>query len=222
MTAPTRRYVGPPLLVPALVYVALFVASLILGGAVGAFSTPSTATVDVVGNMIDHAGAIEFVSVIQLGSAIALGVFTAAATSAVVARGIDVTGLQIARFGGYGAALLLVLSAVSGWCTVELAQIGADQSAKAASLFAFATGGPAHVVLFGLLLAGISVPTLIGRLVPRWISIVGLVLAAAAAVSSLSLAVDALQFLLPIVRFPGMIWIVAVAATLLTRTDERR
>ncbi|KAA0022042.1 hypothetical protein [Antrihabitans cavernicola] len=220
MTTTARRYIGPPLLLPATSYVALFVASLALGGAVGAFSTPTTSAADVVAHALDHPGAAQFVSVIQLGAAVALGVFTATTTSAVAARGIDVAGLQIARLGGYGASILLAMSAVCGWCTVELAQIGATDAAKATSLLAFATGGPAHVVFLGLLLAGISVPTLIAGLVPRWISILGLVLAGVAALSSLSFAISPLQFLLPIVRFPSMIWILAIAATLLSHTDN--
>lgn len=220
---PVQRYVGPRLLVPAAAYVVLFVASSALGGAVDAFSTPTAAAADVVARASAHVTAIQFVSVLQLAAAIALGVFAAAATGAVRSRGFDVVGLQIARFGGFGAAVLLAFSAVSGWCTVELAEIGASDAAKSTSLLAFASGGPAHVVLCGLLLAGVSVPTLLGRLIPRWISILGLALAGVAALSILSFAISGMQLLLPIVRFPSMIWILAVSTTLLAagRKQER-
>lgn len=217
-----HRYIGPPLLVPGGLYIAFFIASLALGGAVDAFTTPSTSAADVVTRALAHPTAVQFVSVLQLGSAIALGVFAAAATGAIKARGIDVVGLQIARLGGYGAAILLAMSAVSSWCTVELAQIGATDAAKATSLLAFGSGGPGVVAFLGLLIAGISVPTLIAGLVPRWISILGLVLAAVAALSALSFAFSGLQTLLPIVRFPSMIWVIGIAATLLRTSSRER
>ncbi len=209
----TTRYVGPSPLAPAGAYVALFVASLVVGGAAGGFSTPATSAADVVAAAAKHPGTGHFVAVLQLAAAVGLGVFAAASIGVIRSRGVDVAGLQIARFGGYGAAMLLALSAISGWCTIELAQVNEPGAAKATSLLAFVCGGPAHVVFLGLFMAGVSVPTLLARLVPRWISILGLVLALVAAVSLLSLGVSQLQILLPIVRFPSLIWTVAAAAT---------
>jgi len=212
---PLSRYVGPPLLVPAVGYAVAFIASLALGGAMNAFATPSASAADVVAHAAAHPTGIQFVSVLQLVAALALGVFTATATSAIRSRGFDVASLQIARFGGYTASTLLILSAVSGWCTVELAKISAGDAAKFASLLSFVTGGPAHVVTLGLLFAGVSVPVLLARLAPRWIAIFGLVLAGLAAVAALSLGISSIEYVLPVVRFPSMVWIIAIAATLL-------
>ena len=61
-----------------------------------------------------------------------------------------------------------------------------------------------------LLVAGIAVPALILGFVPRWLAWVGLIIAALSELSFLSLALEPLQFLLPIGRFSGLAWLVAV------------
>ncbi|MBV9832642.1 MAG: hypothetical protein JOZ82_13705, partial [Marmoricola sp.] len=78
----------------------------------------------------------------------------------------------------------------------------------------FAAGGPGFVVAFGLLMAGVSAPTLLGRLLPRPLAVVGLVLAGVAVVAVFALVLTPLQFLLPVVRFGGLIWLVWVSAVL--------
>jgi hypothetical protein len=65
------------------------------------------------------------------------------------------------------------------------------------------------VVFLGLLLAGIAVPALLLGLLPRALAIAGLVIAAVAELSFLSLVVPALAVLLPLARIPGLIWLVA-------------
>jgi hypothetical protein len=78
----------------------------------------------------------------------------------------------------------------------------------------FAAGGPGFVVAFGLLIAGVSVPTLLGRIGPRPLAVAGLVLAGVAVVAVLSLVVTPLSFLLPVVRFGGLVWLVWTSAVL--------
>jgi hypothetical protein len=75
---------------------------------------------------------------------------------------------------------------------------------------AFLTGGVGHVVFLGLLMAGIAVPGLILGLLPRGVAVTGLVIAAVAEAATVSLAWDAAAVLLPIARFPGLVWLVAV------------
>lgn len=66
-------------------------------------------------------------------------------------------------------------------------------------------------------MAGIAVPTLILRLVPAWFAWIGLVLAVLAELSFLSMVAEPLQFLIPIGRFGGLIWL-AIAGFLLPKT----
>jgi hypothetical protein len=85
------------------------------------------------------------------------------------------------------------------------------------STLSFLVGGVAHVVPLGLLVAGIAVPALILRLLPRTLAWAGLLIAVLAELSTLSLIVPALAVLLPIARFPALIWLVATGALLPTR-----
>ncbi|WP_433781193.1 hypothetical protein ACQPX6_15945 [Actinomycetospora sp. CA-101289] len=65
-----------------------------------------------------------------------------------------------------------------------------------------------------LLLAGVAVPALILRLVPRWLAITGIVLAAFGVLATLSVAVLAVAPALPVVRFGGLLWFLAVSVAL--------
>jgi len=91
---------------------------------------------------------------------------------------------------------------------------------RAISTLSFLLGGPGHVVPLGLLLAGIAVPSLIIRLLPRPVAWAGLVIAVACELTALALLSPALAVLLPIGRFPALIWLV-VAGVLLPRRRSR-
>ena len=79
-------------------------------------------------------------------------------------------------------------------------------------------GGPpplAPALAYGaLLIAGVAVPSLILRLTPRPLAWGGLVIAAIGMLSTLTLLTSALDVTLPIARFGGLIFIVAVSALL--------
>jgi hypothetical protein len=83
----------------------------------------------------------------------------------------------------------------------------------------FATGGPGYSVPLGLLFAGISVPALFGRLLPRWVVVLGLVLAVVGELSALSLIVPQALFLIPLTRFPGFVWLIAAGFKLADRAS---
>jgi hypothetical protein len=72
---------------------------------------------------------------------------------------------------------------------------------------------------FGLLAAGVSVTCHFTRLLPRWIIVLGLILAATGELSSLSLVTYPANFLIPITRFVGFVWMLA-AAVALTRSRK--
>jgi len=236
-TAPTpsgrtgSRYIGPPPLAPALAHTVLFVASILVGTSAGVFARPDTAAGTVTAHLADHVGAARLVALLQVASAVVLGVLTAAAAAAIRARTPRLAGLDIARFGGYGAALLLATNALAAWSAASLASGGTTggtdggtgvpagdaataAAVKALTLLSFATGGVGYVALFGLLLAGIAVPLYLGRLAPRWVGGTGIALAVLAELSLLSLVTDSLQPLLPVARFPGTLWLLGVAAVI--------
>jgi hypothetical protein len=77
------------------------------------------------------------------------------------------------------------------------------------------------VVALGLLVAGVAVPALIIGLLPRPLAWAGLAIAIAAELSSLALLTPDLAILVPIGRFPALIWLV-VAGVLLPRRRSAR
>jgi hypothetical protein len=130
--------------------------------------------------------------------------------------GLRVAGPTLGLAGGLLAAAMLALSGAAGWAAAATAALVPDAAGAVVALdaLAFAAGGPGFVVAFGLLIAGVSVPALLGGLGPRALAVAGLVLAGVAVVAVLSLAVPVLSFLLPVVRFGGLVWLVWTSAVL--------
>src|ERR1700753_3377453 len=101
----------------------------------------------------------------------------------------------------------LALSGLLQW-SLSRPEGSADAAVvRAISTLAFLVGGPGHVVPLGLLVAGIAVPSLIIRLLPRPVAWGGLVIAVIAELSTLALVSPSLAILLPIARFPALIWL---------------
>jgi hypothetical protein len=80
------RHRGPSLLAVAIVFMTLFVSSLVISAAMA-------------GTDAARVGAF-----LQFGSAIPLGIFTATAVSRIQFLGVNAAGTSIALFGGLGAA----------------------------------------------------------------------------------------------------------------------
>jgi hypothetical protein len=166
------------------------------------------------------AARVQFGAFLQCGSAIALGIVTAAATNRMRSLGACGIGIRVAFFGGSLAAVLSLLEAGVVWI---LAQPGvADASThstpvvRALYLFAFMLDGPAYAGSLGLLLAGLSVAGLLTRLLPRWLAWSGLVVAALGELSFLSMLLPIFGMLIPLTRFPGYLWLIIAGFTLST------
>lgn len=154
--------------------------------------------------------AVRLASLFQFGSAVPLGIFAATVYARQLRLGVRVPGPAIGFFGGITASVFLMVSAAVGW-VLSRPEITTDVTlTHALSFLAFITGGVAYVVGLGLLVAGIAVPALILRFVPRWLAWAGLVIAGLSELSFLSMVIEPLQFLLPVGRFGGLAWLVAV------------
>jgi hypothetical protein len=161
--------------------------------------------------------ATRLAGMLQFGSAVPLGIYAATVYARQLRLGVRVPGPAIGFFGGVSAAIFVMLSGCVTWL-LSRPEITTDGTlTHALSFLAFITGGVGFVVGIGLLVAGIAVPSLILRFMPRWLAWTGLVIAALSELSFLSMAIEPLQFLLPIGRFGGLLWLVA-AGFLLPRT----
>jgi hypothetical protein len=155
-----------------------------------------------------------FDAMLQFGSAVPLGIFTAAITSRLKFHGVNASGVNIALYGGIAASLFIAISGLSGWVLSQLSALKETEAIHGFQLLDFITGGVAHVVTLGLLIAGVSVTAAFTKLIPRWMVWLGLASAACCELSVLSMFFPAFYLFIPLGRFPGFIWMIAVGFTL--------
>jgi hypothetical protein len=211
-STPTRRDGGPHPGILALVSFGLLLLGLVLGGALSggdALKSPFGDAAVVAARYAAHPTAFRTAALFQFGSAIPLGIFAATVYARQLRLGVRVPGPAIGWYGGVFASVMVGLSALVGWTLSERGVAGTPALTQALAYLGFATGGVGFAVGVGLLVAGAAVPALILRFVPTWFAWTGLVIAALAEISFLSMVADPLQFLLPVARFGGMIWLVA-------------
>jgi hypothetical protein len=203
---------SPPLGVLAVVFVVLFMASVAANFLMTDFA-PYPVPYNPIQQLKDYytrfPNALRAVSFLQMSASIPLGLFAVVMVSRLSFLRINVAGVHIALFGGLAAAVFMMMSALGAW-VVSQPGVATDTGAmRVASLLAFGSGGFAHTATLGLLLAGVSVPSLAFGLMPRWISWFGLVVAAIAELSLISMVFPVASPLLPLARFPALIWLVA-------------
>jgi hypothetical protein len=211
------RHRGPSPVAVAIVFTTLFVASLVVSMATAEgehFPSPFQPEAFSLAYFAKHAEAVRVGAFLQFGSAVPLGIFTATVVSQIRFLGVNVAGAFISLFGGVGASLFLAISALIQWVLSYLGGASAEGTIHALHLLAFATGGVGYVVTAGLLVAGISVSGGLSKLLPRWLMWFGLVVAALAELSALSLVVAPAMYLLPAARFPAFVWMICVGALL--------
>lgn len=215
-TSPPRRE-GPNLAILATVALALTLAGLAVGAALSGgaiLASPFGAAADVAHRYHEFWLATRALTWLEFGSAVPLGIYAATVYARLQRLGVRVPGPGIGFFGGITASIMLMTSALAGWVLSRPEITGDATLTQALSFFSFATGSVGFVVGMGLLIAGIAVPALILRLTSRWIAVTGLAIAALAELSFLALVVEPLQFLFPVGRYLGLLWILVAGIAL--------
>jgi hypothetical protein len=166
--------------------------------------------------------AAQAIAVGVFASSVPLAIYAATASARLRQLGVTAPGATIALAGGVLAAGALGLSGLLAW-TLSRPEVSTDNALVCALYYlVFLTGGPAHVVTLGLLVAGMAVPSLILRLLPRPVALAGLMISVLAELTTLVLVWPALAFLLPIARFGALIWLVLAGALLPLRRQNKR
>jgi hypothetical protein len=147
---------------------------------------------------------------LQLGAMICVGLFTAAVVSRLHFLGSRAAGTYIALFGGFLVVFDGMAGTMATWAMVHPSVTPHADVVIALYYLAYGLGGPGFSIPMGLLMAGVSVTAAFMKLLPNWLIVLGLILAAAGELSWLHLIVPKLLFLIPLTRFPGFIWIIAV------------
>jgi hypothetical protein len=207
-----KHHAGPPLVLVALVYTALLIA----GGSKlsAAFAIPHDSADKAVAYVARYSWSIRWGSFCELGSVIPLGVFISATISRLRFLGVRAAGELIALWGGISATGMLLLSALASWSLTRPGIAEEAGAVRALQALTFAGGGPGFVVPLGLFVAGVSITAGIHRFIPRWLMWLGIFVAVACELSSLTLLLWNAGYFIPIGRFIGVVWMVGVGVTL--------
>ncbi len=222
LVSQTQRHPAPPLWLLAILYTVLFNAGLY---PVTAFAGkpywpgPWEAPTTILSYFQTHREPVLACMFLQFGATICLGLFTVVAVSRLRFLGVDSAGPWIALMGGLLTVFDGVAACFTVWTMIHPAVLPHSSVVLGLYYLAFAFGGPGFSVPMGLLIAGIAVPSLIQRLLPRWLVVFGLALAVAGELSWLHLVVPGALFLIPLTRFPGFLWLISVGF-LLPRTSR--
>ncbi|HEY2495710.1 MAG TPA: hypothetical protein VGK24_01465 [Candidatus Angelobacter sp.] len=213
----SHTHAGPSLLALAIVHTLLFAANIIAGallrhGAI--FVNPYGPAESARQFFAANPEALRVAAFFFFSSSIPLGIYTATVVSRLRFLGVRAAGSDIATYGGYAASAAIALSGLSTWI-LSVPEVAASLPVtRMLHFFSFLSGGTAFAVGFGLLAAGVSVTSLFLRLLPRWLVWFGLFIALAGELSTLSLMLHQTAITIPIVRFGGFIWLIAVGAVL--------
>jgi hypothetical protein len=215
----TPRFRGPSIIVLASVHIVLFVAGLVAGSVLrhGApYVTPFAPAEQVRQFFAQSPMAVSLSSFFLFGSAVPFGIFAVTTVSRLRFMGVRAAGTNITLLGGLVATIALFLSGIAGWI-LSVPDVSASVAVvKAINSLSFLCGGVLYAMGFGLFAAGVSVTSYFTRLIPRWLTFLGIVLAITGELSWFSLIAYPANFFIPITRFVGFIWML-LAAIALTR-----
>jgi hypothetical protein len=222
---PTQRFRGPHTGFVAAVFVSIFIASLLpvspLGGT-PAFPFPTANAAQISDFFLRRSSSALLCAFLQFGSAIPLGIFTATISSQLSFLGVRAAGTQITLFGGFLTAVNIMSAAAMQWAMTypEVAREGG--LIQAIYRIGFAFGGPGFSVSFGILLAGIAVTAGFYRLIPKWLAVAGVIIALIGELGWFEILSPRLLPLIPLTRFPGFVWMIAVGFALPRRHNVKR
>ena len=214
------RFRGPSLILLAVVHILIFVAGLVAVAMVrhGApYINPFAPADAIKAFLLQNPAAVRIGNFTLFGSAVPFGIFAVTVVSRLRYLGIRAAGTNIALLGGLIATIALIVSGLSGWILSLPDVVASAPVAKAISFVSFLFGGAAYAVGFGLLAAGVSVTSFFARTLPRWLVVLGMLVAIAGELSWLSLVAYPANFFIPITRYVGFVWML-LAAIMLTRS----
>lgn len=201
MTTLTTPRTAPP----AVAVLGLFLVSLVLGVAFtgSVYSSPFVDDGEIARYYADNSGALRWIAFSQFLSALALLVFTATVSE-------RLPNARVAAAGGYLAAGLLAVNALTQWVLTFDGVIASPETRRGFHLLFFGLGGFGHVAAAGVLVAGLCLTGVL----PKVLRQVGWVLAAVSLLSLFTFVTEAATLLIPIGRFPVLVWLVAVGYAL--------
>lgn len=167
-----------------------------------------------------QSAALHVMAVGTFAASVPLAIYAATASARLRQLGATAATATIALTGGVLAAGTLGATGLLGW-VLSRPDVGADRSVvRTLYYLAFLSGGPAHIVALGVLVAGMAVPSWKMRLLPRPLPWLGLIIAALAELATLVLIWPLLGVLLPVARVAALIWLLVAGGRLALQRNE--
>jgi hypothetical protein len=164
---------------------------------------------------LNAASAIRVSDFLQLASALCLGASSTLFCNALGQTGDRRTAPWLIAGGGSGAAVMLALSSLFSWAMVSPGAADLGSALHAFQFIPFLLGGPGWAGFFAIFLAGVTIGT--RGLLPRWLRIAGYFLIFVSAAATPVLLSIVFSPCLPIARFLGFVWLIAVSIDLTRR-----
>jgi hypothetical protein len=207
-----RRFHGPHLGFVALAYTVLFLAGLYpvtMFGGMPWFPPPTATVAEMVTFFSQRPAGTMLCVFLQFGAMIPLGIFAATVSSQLQFLNVRAAGAWIAQYAGMAVSITGITGSSVLWAMTfpDVAQNPALLHALYG--FAFGLGGPTFAVLFGLMVAGVSITAGFYRLLPRWLVVMGIAIAVAGQLSWIAILTLKALPLIPLTRFPGFVWMIA-------------
>jgi len=220
ITTKTVRHPGPPLWLPAISFMLFFNLGLFFVTSFGGapyFPGPWETAEVIQKFFLARPSAVILCAFFQFGSAIPLGIFTVSAVSQMRFLGAKVAGTYVALFGGILTVVNIMASTMVMWAMAHPGVANDATLVNALYYLQFGFGGVGFSVPLGLLIAGLSIPALIMKLLPKWLCIFGIILGVFGIFSWFDLVFPQALFLIPLTRFPGFVWFILVGFKLPSR-----
>jgi hypothetical protein len=217
---PARRgQDGPPLLIPAASLAGLTAAGAVIGSS---GPRPDSTPDEVLAYAAANPTLVTVAAALLFGSAFPLVVYAATAVTRYRRLGVSAPGPLMGFAGAVMAAVAVTLSALFSWTSVQVAGLGDTAIAKLLSQLWFATGAFGFAAPMGLLVLGLAVPAVLLKLLPPWLAWAGMVIGVLALLSTFGIITSALYPLIPVGRFGGVLFLLAVALLLPRNVRDAR
>jgi hypothetical protein len=196
---------------------ALLLAGVAVGAALGGvFPSPFGDDAQIQAFFADHPASVRATAVFGIASALPLLVYAAHATARLGRVAQAGPAAAVALGAATICTTMMVTSALVQWVLTRDAVLADPALVRGLHDLSFLTGGVGAVVFLGVLVAALATAASRAAAIPGPLAVAGVGLGAVAMASALSLLWSDAAVLLPIGRFPGLLWMI-VAGVLVAR-----
>ncbi|MFD4974190.1 hypothetical protein [Streptomyces sp. NPDC058424] len=207
-------------------YVLFFMASLVIAGALGPSGTvtPYSSDAEVQAYRLKDPARLEdlfhILGLLQGLSALALLAFVPCLTAFVRRYGSDARAGVVRSLATVAGALLL-LSASTSWVLAQIGSRAELSTYRAVSDLSFITGAGPAIAALGVAVFLVAATGRASHALPTWVAWSGMVIGVASVLSMSSLVAEGGSVFIPLGRFLGFVWFVALSVLLWGRGGRR-